>query len=306
MKRILLSVIVLFVNNLQAQQGLWLQIRTENDFFNYRGKITDRYYTSGSRIGLTFSDRKKTGHLHSVSLNQKIYTPSDITNPAIRPDDHPYNGLLYVSYAQHRLAANGLRAISAELSFGSTGAGSYAGETQTGFHKLIRDKEPRGWDQVLELGALLQLRVDFRQALLQQKGLSVSVRKSFQAGTICNRLGFATEIKFGKDGFRFLREDLQYWPESKKQAGWYFFWVPAMEYAHRNRMLDVRPLLEKTDSRSVSVSLLVPEHIIFRSAAGISIYKRTFALTLAQHFSSREFKQGNHHAYGMISLAVKI
>lgn len=106
----------------------------ENDFFFK----TDRYYSHGTEFSYTTDD------LVEYSLGQNIYTPNDKEALTPPPGDRPYAGWLYVGYGktipqdkfEHFL----------KLDVGIVGPHSYAEQSQTIIHELIKNEVPKGWD----------------------------------------------------------------------------------------------------------------------------------------------------------------
>lgn len=305
MQRFLLFVFLLLSFFVQAQQDWLLDVTAHNDFFNYKGHITDKYYTGGHRIGVSFRNLKKPDRFQSFALQQKIYTPSDISQTAIDAGDYPYNGLLYFSYRQGRLYHQGKTSITAQLDAGTTGTSSGAGVTQTAFHKLIKDKLPRGWNQALELGGLIQLQLDFRRLVYQQKGKAVTMFKSFQVGTIYNRLQFGMEIKAGSDLFPFLRQHGAFFTGNQRKTGFYFFASPLLTYVHRNRMFDTRQLV-KQQTETAPITGLQTEELVTALNTGFVFYSPSFQLTLSQNMNSPEFSGASSHTYGEIGLQFRL
>ena len=303
MYRVLLFVFVLSTFKVYAQRELFLDITAHNDFFNYQG--TDKYYTGGHRIGLSFRNTKKVDRFHSVAVQQKIYTPSEISVPGYTAGDYPYNGLLYLSYRQGRLFRQGKASVTVQVDAGTTGASTGAGEVQTGFHKLINDRLPRGWHEVLELGELLQVQLDFRRLVYQQKGVALTMLKSFQTGTIYNRLQFGVEIKAGDDAYPYLRQRGAFATGNGKKNGFYFFASPVLSYVHRNRMFDTRQLKIETDAAPASKGLET-EELVGTLNTGFVYFSPGFQLTLSQFMNTPEFRGATNHTYGEIGLQFRL
>jgi len=185
----LLAASLLLATEGRAQTPGEFRIYEENDSWlnppNYR---TDRYYTQGLRIEKLRRAEKSDAHFlpgisHSdwcslvcgkgfkennvntgYAVGQNMYTPENILIAAPQPNDRPWAGLLYVSriarasYEETSLKAQ--RQDRIEVSLGIVGPASLAGETQIGFHDLIGEDRPAGWDNQLRNEPILQLRYD--------------------------------------------------------------------------------------------------------------------------------------------------
>ena len=146
----------------------------ENDsFFG-----TDRYYTHGFRLqymhppnevpGWTTTflnnfpalgmdvNRRRVG----VALGQELYTPAHIGRRTLQEIDRPYGAWLHGSLILRRsgmLAGKFPAMDEFELDVGVVGPEALGEDTQTWWHKVTEEPEPRGWDHQLELEPALQL-----------------------------------------------------------------------------------------------------------------------------------------------------
>jgi hypothetical protein len=132
-----------------------LKMTLENDFLTG----TDRYYTNGLKIELSFNNPefekffRKLGFDHSdffFLCGQNIYNTSNNNIGTKRPNEPANAGLLYCGGAvnsykidKDKARARSMQRIEAQI--GTIGRGSYAQQVQNGFHRLIGDKQIN-WD----------------------------------------------------------------------------------------------------------------------------------------------------------------
>lgn len=197
-----------------------LSFYLENDAFCG----TDENYTNGALISWTspalkryrddanagalagvFDDISWTGggeyerHV-AISLGQAMYTPVDVANPALLPDQRPYAGWLYVGLGivwQNTKVKNSLM-----LSLGVVGPWSYAEETQRFVHKRLGQRYPQGWDNQLgnEIGINLAYEKKWRLRMMKNtNGLSWDALPYVGAalGNVNTSANAGTEIRFG-------------------------------------------------------------------------------------------------------------
>jgi len=144
---------------LNDPEGIYT-IQIENDSLSIPS--TDRYYTSGERLGYVTPTGALPGPLASlghtvfgpgaqrleVDVQQVIYTPVDtqVYNP--NPDDRPYAGQLTLRAAiiQDTPATRSLLGISG----GVVGPDSLGQSVQNDFHSLIGDSKSKGWHYQLK------------------------------------------------------------------------------------------------------------------------------------------------------------
>jgi hypothetical protein len=132
-----------------------LTLQIENDAFSIPG--TDRYYTSGERLGYVSPTGVLPNFLaelgHNVfgqgsqrleiDLQQEIYTPAITQAYNPNPDDRPYAGDLAVhgTIIQDTAATRSLL----QASIGIVGPAALGQSVQNGFHDIIGDTPNRGW-----------------------------------------------------------------------------------------------------------------------------------------------------------------
>lgn len=160
---ILLALTLPLSNGVRAddppQRTLWL-IEHENDLVAGQ----DRYYTSGFRFQRIAEAREAPDWLASVarrfpgfqeadalpyafSINHNIFTPADIENPVLPPDDRPYAAWLNVSFATGTLHPGGADRVRVGL--GIVGPAALGEQVQEAVHKVVDAPEPQGWDTQL-------------------------------------------------------------------------------------------------------------------------------------------------------------
>ncbi len=135
--------------------SIWV-IEYENDIFSGE----DRYYTNGIRVS-------RVGHLRSpptwlerlayrfpgideadvlpyrLSISHNLYTPADIEEPLLPPDDRPYAAWLNVQFSTGTLTDRGADRVHVGL--GLVGPWAFGEEIQRSIHSAIGSPRPRGW-----------------------------------------------------------------------------------------------------------------------------------------------------------------
>lgn len=127
----------------------------ENDSFSIPG--TDRYYTSGERLGYVTptgdlpTPLANLGHAVfgqgaqrlEIDLQQQIYTPVDTQALDPNPDDLPYSGdlALHGTIIQDTPTTRSLL----QASIGVVGPAALGQTIQNGFHSIIGDTSSKGW-----------------------------------------------------------------------------------------------------------------------------------------------------------------
>ncbi|MBV9653336.1 MAG: lipid A deacylase LpxR family protein [Acetobacteraceae bacterium] len=140
-------------------------LQIENDALNG----TDRYYSSGIRLGWTsptdqnvpdavsrlgrflFQDGRQRV---SIDLAQTFFTPYNTQDNPPDPRDRPYAGVLLLNTALIQDTETTRSVFGA--SFGLVGPGAGGEEIQNGFHDLIGDTRAQGWGYQIHNQPLIQ------------------------------------------------------------------------------------------------------------------------------------------------------
>lgn len=160
--------------------GRGVSLTVENDMF-VPGDNTDRYYTQGMKLSVLTGDRsggplgrtllqfvpgaeRRDWRLRTtMGLGQHMYTPED-KNPVIPdPNDRPYAGWLYGSYAG--VAYSKDQVVGLEVQLGVIGPDAHAGPLQNGWHKVIGAPPVNGWASELDNEIGINLHGEWRRRL---------------------------------------------------------------------------------------------------------------------------------------------
>ena len=137
-------------------------LQVENDAVSTQRGTSDRYYTSGLRLGYTTGTETVPGFLAefgrfvwgdgvqrvSVDLSQSLFTPRDTQRLPADPRDRPYAGYLRASAALIHDTEQ-VRSIVG-VSLGVIGPSALGRPVQNGFHSIVGDPPTRGWGSQLK------------------------------------------------------------------------------------------------------------------------------------------------------------
>lgn len=122
---------------------------------------TDHNYTNGFQI--TYADtvnsqdkaHSESDKIWSISLGQKIWTPSYLGNSTPVPEQRPYAGFLYAIWERATISPS--KSHSFSLLTGITGPNSQAENAQRKVHQILLLERPSGWDYQLEEEIIVNL-----------------------------------------------------------------------------------------------------------------------------------------------------
>ena len=163
-----------------ATSAQTVTLRYANDYF----AATDYYFTQGTYLGLD-------GERWGVFVGQEGFTPTDLSDPNIRPLDRPYAGTFYVGARARR------GAFTYDALLGVIGPAALGEEQQSGIHRAIDDEIPQGWRHQIRNGLLLDVGVGFRQNLLHRRHFATDVEAEGRVGTFKTRLSAGAEVRAG-------------------------------------------------------------------------------------------------------------
>ena len=201
---------------------------------------TDRWYTSGSGAAIQWRgpgttemlswlpsfggefdvDRPGVSYAAGVVLSLNIYTPKEIDDPNIRPDDRPYAGWTYGGFIAQR--ANRAAATPTfehmEIDAGLIGPSSHAGNIQRSVHRTFGEAIPQGWQYQVrdEAGVDFKYQRRWRYDVLAESpitgaamqvipdaGLTLGTLHTNASGGATLRYGWNTPDDFGPGNMRY-------------------------------------------------------------------------------------------------------
>jgi hypothetical protein len=193
----------------------------ENDLFTG----DDRYYTNGIKLSwmsrdlrqfrqwthtpvwmrgfFESMDRFQPGREKNIGffVGQKLFTPQDIQQRDLIPDDRPYAGWLYGGMS---LNSKNTRALDTfELQLGLVGPASLGEETQNFVHEVRDIPTAEGWDNQLDNEVAFALFYQRKQRLWEYfepsslLGADVIAHAGAAAGTVYTYANTGMELRFG-------------------------------------------------------------------------------------------------------------
>jgi len=307
-------------------------VQVENDLF---GNGADRNYTHGTgasfvsagRVPQILKDlgqgtpgfRESDRMQFSVSLGQSIFTPDDISTPALQRDDRPYAGWLNLGFgivAFHD-GCNGEpgRIDALELAIGVVGPWSQADDVQITWHDWIGAQEPRGWSNQLENEPGIVLTYErrlpravdvswFESALPFRLEADATPHFGFSLGNVFTHAAAGATLRIGTDlrstdGVPRIRPSLpgSAYFEPSDDIDWQLFAGTELRAVARNIFLD-----GNTFRNSHRVE---KEPVVADFQAGLSVTVGHARVSFTNIWRSKEFvKQDAWDEFGSISLAV--
>lgn len=290
--------ITLFLPRLMAQDFIYLDV--DNDFLNYKGQGTDKYYTAGITLGGLIRIKETHPNSLTISISEKIFTASNIVfgPEEIHPTDYPYAGLIYISMGYQTVSLKNRSYTKGEFSWGTTGSSSGAKIIQRELHKIIGDREPNGWSTQLELGNFIQVQFEHTRSIIKSFWMKINWAGNIQIGSIFNTLSLATELKIDRSNDPFIGQTSKLiQPSGKPHLS---LWArPKIAYILSNRLL-------QTNQNQFGLHQRIINKVVYHSSIGVSLQFNKVSISLIQHSNSPEFKTATKHAFGEIAFQLNI
>lgn len=170
-----------------AQVHTFLNVQVENDYINWWGNGSDRFYTGGNFISLQRVRQHKLIRSFGVELVQKAYTPSNLQTSQVEEMDYPYAGLFYIRQSIVVVPIQCKWAFLGRLSYGTSGPRSGVAQFQVGLHHLIGDEAPLGWFTMKNSYPFRQVELSFNFPLQLSNRFSLGLVQLVEGGTFFNR-----------------------------------------------------------------------------------------------------------------------
>lgn len=255
-----------------------ITVRYANDYF----AATDYYYTQGIHVEVDFAR-------WGLFVGQEGFTPTDLSDPDVRPRDRPYAGTFYLGTRGELWRDGGglppwlqHGTWRYEALLGLIGPAALAEEQQTGIHRAIEDEIPRGWRHQIRNGLLLDAELGFRQNLFSRPHLATDGLLTARLGTFRTRLTAESEVRAGwRWGVGFARLQT---------------WVPLRDASLQGNLIGASSI------HTFRYGQLRP--VVGRIGLGFRVRLNRFLLAYERTWQSREFDGARRHGWGALSIRV--
>jgi hypothetical protein len=300
-----------------------LTLQFENDLFGN----TDQHFTHGTRLAWMSPEDNVPVWVKDAaafvpmfdpnaskrivySLGQSIFTPDDISQSVLLPEDRPYAGWLYAGIGL--VSVSGDRLDNLELDIGVIGPASFAEDVQRSWHKAFGFQRPNGWDNQLdnELGILLSYERKWRRwARFTALGFDGDITPHFgvNLGNVLTQSAAGFTVRIGGD----LARHYDYGPPRIRPSlpgsdyfvsdggfSWYIFFGAEGRLVARNIFLDGNTF---QSSHSVRKKPFVGD-----VQGGIAFILGPVRLAYTHVFRTKEFDSQDHtDQYGAFSMSVR-
>ncbi len=270
---------------------------------------TDNYYTAGIAFSYTNKKFEKTLaqlilkprfknvlNYSGFGVEQRMFTPTSITQPGLVPHDQPYSAYLLLTNFSVNVNLERKMKVSNEIGVGLMGPYAFGEEMQTLVHKAVGSAIPVGWENQLRSTFLLdyQFRIE-RGFGADWFANHVVTFVDARFGTLINRIQLGTMIKFGNKN-RYLQE-LSLGNIEKKLI-WEWVFSANLQGVFYDATLQGG--LFSNDPNALSSNEIISHQYRFRM--GVTLYYQNFSLRYMINYNSSTFNESVYHRYGGINI----
>jgi len=277
----------------------------ENDLF----LGSDHYYTGGIAIFYTNRNLKnspaqlilrsknlKVNYFSGFGIEQRLFTPFSISNPAEAKQDRPYSAYLMFTNFSVLVNTNKKLKISNEIGVGILGPGAKGMEFQTIIHELTHSVIPVGWENQINNTPILdyQFRIE--------KGLFGPAISDFivpfgeaRVGTYKDEISLGLILHIGNSNKMLVYKNA--FVDIHKQLVWDFVLESKFKtvfydctlhngFSGQNNMYNL-------DYKDI-------DHFLYYFRTGVNLYYKGFYLRYMIYLNTRDFHNGSYHRYSGI------
>lgn len=275
----------------------------ENDFFTK----TDKYYTQGINMEAVspvlgklptkflLLHARNSVVQYGLALQSNVYTPTSITDPAIRYGDRPYAASLMLQPFTISTDIVRKQRITTMLSLGVMGKIAGGEWMQTTIHRNLNNVLPEGWDYQIANDAVLNYRLFYEKRLLHvDKVFALNATALADVGTLQTLGGAGLNIMLGYFQSAYSGE------RNTKFSAYAYTHVQGYIVGY-DAMLQ-GGLLNRSSMYTISAGDV--ERLFADNRFGVVLRYGGLYIEYFQGVQTRRFSTGNPHAWGGVMIGV--
>ncbi len=262
--------------------------------FSYSNDLyhsTDRYLTQLAYFKYITPWQNK--HQNEFTVQQNVYTPSDIFGDTVQKNDRPYTSLLFASYKMTRLLTEHHLLLSGQLSIGSLGKYGLGEQTQREIHYAVNSRQALGWQYQLANAPLINTQVGLDKGLIVQNNFEYILGGQLNAGTVFNDVAVAQIIRVhvGNSFFPYLN--------TSKLKSFRF----ALTMRNELKLIRYNGTLQGGIGSRHNIYTLTQKQItplVYYQQIGLHLAYQRLGITYSESYISKEFKTGFTHKWSTV------
>jgi hypothetical protein len=269
---------------------------------------TDWYYTQGlivqvvlpclvkNPVNRLFFQLRDAVNYYGIAVSQEMYTPTDIQDSLIIPNDRPYAGVLYFRSIKVSNNEKEKTKLTSQLDLGVLGPSSGAGYTQKSIHEINGLIPPNGWAFQLQNMPYINYNVMFDKGMSKSSEfLDVIYSAGARIGTVYDDIQLGLKLRSGLLSNYFsgvTAQDMTL--TSHKDILAYFYGSTNVKAVLYNALL-TGGMFISDNPHALNYSEI--SHFVGSCNAGIFIGYRGIGARFEFTGQSPEFKGGQYHGW---------
>lgn len=292
---------------------VYTRLSYENDFFT----ATDQYYTQGISLELvnpklvnwlpmrTMYIYNERTALYGIALEHDGFTPSSIRHNEILFNDRPFAAAFMLKNFAWSFRQEKRMSIATQLSIGILGP--YAGGEwmQKSIHRWLKNIEPLGWQNQIDNDAIINYMFSVEKNFFGYRNyFLLNGKGTAHVGTYKDELQVGFVLMGGKLNAKietaYLITPNNPVAAEKEKLYAHLYIYPAVHVVGYDATLQ-GGLINRNSPYTVTSNEI--SRIYFSGDAGIELHYGRFSASYSQSIATKQFKSGNTHRWGGVSIA---
>lgn len=284
-------------------QKSYFRFHYDNDYFTK----TDEYYTQGITLEYVHPAVKKfplakllwkpykTSAQYGVTVNLFCYTPTTTSDDHILYGDRPFDA--DISLKTFLVQADSIRQqqVSTAFSIGVMGPAALGKEIHTTIHRWLNNPLPHGWQFQVRNDIILNYQLNYEKKLVRA-GTHFLLNTTAEAriGTLNDKLSGGLNFMAGRFNKRFSS-----FTSKNKKAEYYLYGQSRLNLTGYDASMQ-GGLFNRSSPYTISATDIT--RVTFQADAGIIVNFRKLFFSYTQSYLTKEFRTGNSHRWGGVSI----
>ena len=281
----------------------YFRFHYDNDFFTK----SDEYYSQGITLDYVHPAIKKfplskllwkpykTTPQYGVTFNLFGYTPISILSDDILYGDRPFDA--NISLKTFLIQPDNVRKqqVSTAFSIGVMGSAAKGYEIQYNIHKWLNNTLPHGWQHQIKNDVILQYQINYEKQFASiGNHFLLNSTSELRVGTLNNKINTGFNFMAGNFNNRYTSIG-----SNKKKVSYYFYGQSRVNFIGYDASMQ-GGFFNRKSPYSIAVNDIT--RLTFQADAGIVVNYKKLLLSYTQSFLTKEFRTGNYHRWGGITV----
>ncbi len=281
----------------------YFRFHYDNDFFTK----SDEYYTQGITLDYVHPAIKKfpltkllwkpykTAPQYGVAFNLFGYTPTSILSDDILYGDRPFNA--NISLKTFLIQADNVhkQQVSTAFSIGVMGPAALGYEIQYNIHRWLDNPLPHGWQHQIKNDIILNYQINYEKQLVSaSNNFVLNSTSEIRLGTLNNKINTGFNFMIGHFNKRYMPVG-----SNRKKVSYYFYGQSRVNLIGYDASMQ-GGLFNRKNPYTIAAADI--SRLTYQADAGIIVNYKKLLLSYTQSILTKEFRSGNYHRWGGITV----